>query len=833
MAGQGRAVLDLRVGAIGAEDLRVLSLRGEEALSEPYRFEVELERVDGAELELADLLGQEASLALRWQDGSGRDVHGVADQVTLVGVVGKEELRPRYRVRIVPRLALLSRRGGSRVFQEKAAADVALEVLGDAEVKARLELRASYPPRPYCLQWRETDLAFVSRLLAEEGISFRFEHGSDAHELVAFDAPDAMSDAPGDPLPFRPPSDSARGEDEHVSRLRLSHRVRTDEVALRDYDPLHPELQLDAEARAGDSPSLDAYAYLRAYADAAQLKRLAGTRLESTRVAAHTLEGEAVSLRLVPGTRIEVVECPDPSLDGKLQIIRAVHEAHQVETRGAVGGGTFSYRCRFVAQRAGDPIRPPLPARRPVARGVQSAVVVGPSGEEIHTDAQGRVKIQFQWDRLGKRDDHSSLFVRVAQPWAGPGQGTLQLPRVGQEVLVRFLSGDPDRPLVVGALYHGSHPPPVALPGDKTKSTVRSDSSPGGGGANELRLEDAAGSEEIFAQAQRDLNVVVKNDESRAVGRGSGLAVGGDRTVEVGKDQDLRVDLLDTSGVDGSQTVNVVGDRVTGVALGHQETVGEFKTVNVGAAQVHTTALASAVVVGAAAALNVGGVLAVTVGGIANTAVGGVCARTVGGISTEVVASARDERVDGAMERKVGGDEELEVKGGVSVNVEKDLEEKVDGATGISSVEPAALLGKKVTIQADELCLEVGGDLLVSMKKSGEVTIAASAFTVTADSDLVVKGANVKMEAAGSAGAGAAKVAELASRKAGKGVAKMSLASGDGDALAGVRYKAELPDGSIVEGTTDGAGNAAIPSGKDGDVKVTLPDLDQDTWSTG
>lgn len=832
MAGQGRAVLDLRIGSMDAADLRVLSLRGEEALSEPYRFEVDFERVDGAPIELADLLGQDASLALRWQDGSGRDVHGIADMAALVGIAGVKDLRPRYRVRIVPKLALLSRRGGSRVFQGKTAPAVALAVLQDGGVKARLDLRGSYPAREYCLQWRETDLAFAQRLLGEEGISYRFEHGPDAHELVAFDAPDAFPDAPGDPLPFRPPSDT-EAEEEHVARLSASRRVRTDRVALRDYDELHPELLLDAEARAGDSPSLEAYDYDLFYADAGQLRRLAQSGLESSRVAAHTVEGETNSLRLVPGVRIEVVEHPDPSLDGKLQILRAVHEAQQVETRGAVGGGTFSYRCRFVAQPAGDPIRPPAPPPRPAARGVQSAVVAGPPGEEIHADAHGRIKIQFQWDREGKKDDHASAFVRVAQPWAGPGQGTLRLPRAGQEVLVRFLGGDPDEPLVVGALYHGGHPPPVALPDEKTRSALRSESSPGGGGSNELRFEDAAGDEDLFTHAQRDLVVEVENDESRRVGRDSHLQVDEDREVEVGKDQVLRVGANDRSRVDKGQTLKVLQDRRTTVALGQNETVNGSSSVTVGAAQIHSTVLGSAVTVGLAASLNVGGVLAVTVGGLATVTVTGAMVETVAGSVKEAVDGPREVNVQGACERKVGGDEEIEVKERTAVQVAADLDEKIGGKVEIESKEPADLLAKKFRIQADELCLEVGGKLLVSMKKSGDVTIAPNAFTVKADGDLVVKGANVKMEAAGSGDSGAAKVTELKARKAGKGVSKVALASADGAALAGVRFKAELPDGSVVEGSTDGGGNAAIPSSKEGDVKITLPDLDKDTWSTG
>jgi type VI secretion system secreted protein VgrG len=706
MAKQARAVLDLRIGDIAAADLRVTAVRGEEALSEPYRFEVDFERVDGEPVELADLLGKDASLSLRWQDGSGRDVHGIADLAALTGA----SRRPRYRVRIVPRLALLARGGGNRIFQGKAAPAVVEEVLKKGGVAHRLELRGAYPPREYCLQWRESDLAFASRLLAEEGISFRFEHGPDAHELVLLDAPDAFAEAPGDPLPFRGPRASLESEGENLTGLFASHRLRTDHQVLRDYDELRPELLLDAQARAGDAPSLEAYDYQLAYADSGELGRLAAARLEAGRVAAHTVEGEAVSLRILPGVRIEVVE--HPSLDGKLQVLRAVHEASQAETIAAVGGGTFSYRCRFLAQPAGDPIRPPRPPPRAAARGVQSAVVVGPPGEEIHTDAHGRIKVQLRWDREGKRDDHSSAFVRVAQPWAGPGQGTLRLPRAGQEVLVRFLGGDPDRPLVVGALYHGSHPPPVALPGEKTQSVFRSESSPGGGGANELRLEDAAGAEELYLHAQKNLTIAVENDEEREVGHEAWLSVGKDRKVEVGKDQELRVGAADRAVVEGSQTLTVTRDRIAAVARSHTETVGVAAAVNVGGAQVHTTAFGSAVVVGAAASLAVGGALAVTVGGAATSAVGGASSLQVGGDAVEAVGANRSETVGGPAERKVGGDEEVEVKEGAHLHVEKDLDEKVEGKVEIESVEPAAWLGKKLTVQADELCLEVGDQLL-------------------------------------------------------------------------------------------------------------------------
>jgi type VI secretion system secreted protein VgrG len=305
------------------------------------------------------------------------------------------------------------------------------------------------------------------------------------------------------------------------------------------------------------------------------------------------------------------------------------------------------YRNRFTCVSEDVPYRPERRTRCPVVGGAQTAVVVGPAGEEIHTDVSGRVKVQFHWDREGKRDDRSSCWIRVSQAWAGPGWGALYLPRVGQEVVVEFLEGDPDRPIIVGGVYNGANPPPVDLPGEKTRSTLRSASSPGGDGSNELRFEDAKGQEEVYLHAQRDLNVVVENDASRRVGGNETIAVDKDRARSVGGSQSLQVAKDDTSTITGSQLLTVSGNRTTTVGASHVETVGADQSVSVGGAVAVTVALASAESVGLGKALNVGGAYAINVGGAMNELVAGLKAEEVGGAKIEVVGAKKSETVVG------------------------------------------------------------------------------------------------------------------------------------------------------------------------------------------
>jgi type VI secretion system secreted protein VgrG len=807
---KAHTVLELTAGSLAASDVRVTRVRGREALSEPFLFEVDFEPVSGDPLELADLVGAEAQLVLR-SDASERFVCGLAEAVTLTSVRKK---RARYRLRLVPRLALLGHAADSRIFQSQSVNEIAKAVLDEWGVKHAWDLSASYPKRGYCTQYRETDLAFVSRLLEEEGIGYRFDCAEGEHTMALFDDPGAFPAIPGEAaLPFRDPDRADATGEEHVHATVRSGSLRTGKATLRDFDFVRPGLAILESAKAPKDADLEAYGYHLAYADPGPLKRLAKVRLEEARVAADGTEGRSSSFRLAPGRTFEIEDAPADALGGKLQLLWVVHDASWAE-----GSDSAEYACLFGAQVAGTPWRPPRRTPRSAIPGAQTATVVGPQGEEIHTDRHGRIKVQFHWDRQGKKDEKASCFVRVAQPWAGAGWGASRLPRIGQEVLVRFLEGDPDQPLVAGAVYNGALPPPIALPGDKTQSTLRSDSSPGGGGFNELRFEDAQGSEQVFWHAQHDETIVVENDKRQEVHANEALEVDGDRKRTVGQNQRLSVGADDDTAVSGDQKLAVAAVRKTQTGMSHSEKVSGSQSVTVGRKASVEVGQASAVTVGAAAALTVGGAYLVNVGGVLNIGVGGARLEQVGGARLAAVGAEVDVQVKKKAEAKIGGEDSAAVAGKVEQVTDKDVEEKIDGKGSLGVVEPAALLAKSFQLEAQKkLTIAVGGKVLLEMQSSGQVGLNGKAITVEGSGQITTKGSKIEKTAgSGPPSAGGSPAPKDEKEKPGKAEASFSTAKAEPGADVTLDVKlTDVPDGKKGLVTVHHAASGAlVPGGK-------------------
>lgn len=812
--GAGRIELELSVGGVAAGDVAVTRVEGREGLSEPYAFAVELVPRDGEPLDLDALLGAEAELTLRRNTGEERVVHGECHRIELLGVAAGA---PSYRVELRPRLSRLGSAARSRLFQGKSVPEIVAAVLDEHGVAHRRALGGSYPARELVAQYRETDLALVSRLLEGEGIWWRFEHAPGSHTLVLGDAPGAYAD-PGGELPVVLGGGTA-DETEHLSRLEREVRFAAGAVALRDYDFERPALPLDERAAAGDGPEV--YEPAPATVEGSARER-ARRRLEGLRHGIETYAGEGNGLAVVPGAVVGIEG------RGRVLVVRATHTAEQERSAGSAGERLATYGNAFEGIDAGRPYRPRRTTPLPRIRGIQTARVVGPPGEEIHTDRHGRVKVQLHWDRDGRSDDRSSCWVRTSQAWAGAGMGASFVPRVGQEVVVRFLEGDPDRPLVTGAIFNGENPVPAALPQEKTRATLRTSSSPGGGGYNELTFEDAAGQEDLFLRAQRDERVEVEDGHAARIGANEGIAVSKDRTAAVSGAQTLVVAADDAARVGGMQTLTVAGSRETCTGGSHAERVALAQTVNVGGAQGVTVAVASAVVVGAAATLNVGGAYAINVGGAINEAVAGMKSSQVGGASVEVVGARRDERVAGDRASATGGDAVLDVAGGVELAVGEDGSEAVAGKVAIGATEVAGVaLTADGKLAAERLDLVVGGKLLVSMEKGGAVTFAAKALTIEAK-ELTLKGAKVKKAGTGSERSGKAEVPPLEPGDAFP--VDVSLVDAAGEPVPGAPFRVEFPDGTVREGRLGSDGRARVFGPKGGSVKVSFPRHDGALW---
>ncbi|WP_324709112.1 type VI secretion system Vgr family protein [Pseudomonas citronellolis] len=501
-------------------DLQVLEFHGREALNQPYRFDIELvsERPD---LDLESLLHKGAYLDL----GQGHGIHGQLHRVAQ-GESGKRLTR--YQVSLVPRLAYLAHRHNQRIFQQLTVPQIITRVLEEHGILAdayRFQLGPTvYPPRDYCTQYDESDLHFVQRLCEEEGLHYHFEHSPDGHLLVFGDDQTAFPKL----APVAYQQDSGLVADLPVIK-RFGQRLdtRTARVSRRDYDFEKPRLQLESTARSDSRPDLEDYDYPGRFTDRERGKLLSQRSLERHRADYRQAEGRSDQPSLRSGHFLPLREHPRGEWNDLWLLTEVRHEGKQpqvleesVTSDARDGKDDFQqgYRNRFLATPWDVPYRPPLAHPKPRVLGSQTAVVTGPKGEEIHCDKYGRVKVQFHWDREGQADDKTSCWLRVASSWAGKQYGAIAIPRIGMEVLVTFLEGDPDQPLISGCLYHAEHLPAYELPANKTRSLFKTLSSPGGGGYNELRIEDRKGQEQIYLHAQRDWDENIEHDQKIRVG---------------------------------------------------------------------------------------------------------------------------------------------------------------------------------------------------------------------------------------------------------------------------------------------------------------------------
>ncbi|WP_342376818.1 type VI secretion system tip protein VgrG [Myxococcus stipitatus] len=730
--------------ALGA--LTVVGFEAEESLSKPYAVDVTLTAPALLPLDEKELLGKDALLTVHQGGNSPRWFQGVVSSVVR-WESPKEPERQFCRMTVVPRLWTLRHKRRSRIFQEMSVPDIVRKVLGEASVDHRLALQGTYRKREYCVQYRESDLDFVSRLLEEEGIFYFFEHTPDAHTLCLCDAADSCERIPGAPqLPFREPSEQ-EPDTESIHEFAARTEVQPGAVALRDFNFLRPGMNLTATSSVeGGEGALEVYDYPARYEETGTGNALARIRLEELRVRTQMGKGAGNSRRLLPGMHFDLDEYPVDSLNRSyfLLSVRHVGRQQQVLTFGeTVPEKTVPYRNEFLCIPSDVPYRPRRLTPRPTLSGAQTAIVVGPPNEEIHTDEHGRIKVQFHWDREGRRDDRSSCWIRVGQAWAGPGWGALYLPRIGHEVVVEFIEGDPDRPIVTGSVYNGQNATPIALPDHKTQSTLRSSSSPGEDGFNELRFEDSAGDEQVFLHAQRDFNIVVENDKTQQVGGNETLLVKKDRSRTIQGNQKLEVKKNDDSVIGGNQSLTVVQNRATEVLGNHTEAVTGDQTLHVTGNQSVTVAKNASETVGQTKVVQVRASSSVTVGAALKQVIGGQMSEQVSGAKTETVGGKKAETIQGARTLQVGGSLTEQVDSQRTLKVEKDLLVSVGGRFNHSTKESYTLSAKEISLVADEQFTLKVGSALFQVKKNGDVVIKGAKVELTASGDVIIKGSTI------------------------------------------------------------------------------------------
>jgi len=540
-------------------DLPVVSFRGNECVSSPYEFELDV--LSGSS-SLARQVGQEAKLT--WTVGNVKTHrHGILASVTMIGV---EASSVSYRLKLVPTLAKLDLRSNCRVFQEVSVVDVLGTLLDEHGIDSfRVTTIGGIQPKRYLVQYRETDLEFFQRLLEEEGMFYYFEHNDDDQTLIVADNVDAYQPVPG--RSSRLQYGLAPRGGEQVSEFTLSSVATTETVRLRDYNFEMPSANLDVAKKVPRSDgSAEFYDYPGGYESRSVGQGRVRQRLDSRRVLALSAVAATNSPRLAPGRTFRLTGHGHKPANAEYVVIKVVHEATR---RSRVGEALYRNTTECIGAKV--PYRSVGRHPRLIMQGPQTATVVGPVGEEIHVDAFGRVKVQFHWDRAGQYNENSSAWIRVAQTSAGNGWGSLAIPRVGHEVIVDFIDGDPDRPVIVGSLYNGINRPPAALPDDKTQTVLRTQTSPGGGGSNELLFDDATGDELVALRSQKDLTLEVANDVSQSIGGDSTLAVEHNSVQTIGDSFSLSVGSdfeLATVG-DSMHTVGGCSELGTGTDLTH------------------------------------------------------------------------------------------------------------------------------------------------------------------------------------------------------------------------------------------------------------------------
>ena len=488
----------------------VLAFKDEEAISEPFSFDIELVS-ERASLDLDALLHQPAWLSFSPRHG----IHGQIERITRAST-GKRLTH--YSLTLVPRLAYLAHRTNHRIFQRLTVQQIIGQVLkehgifNDAYVFAGF---SDYPARDYCVQYGESDLHFIQRLCFEEGFHYYFKHASDSHVLVFGDKQQAFTPLKA-PTPYVPGSGMV-AQGPAVNDFQMSLHACTNSTFTRDYDFEKAGRTLEA---ASHSPSrmrpLERYSYPGHFTHEQEGKRHSLRALERHQSRHCVVSGKSDQPALLSGHFLTLSEHPTAAHNGQWLLTRVRHEGHQPqvleEVASAAGEGFQGYRNTFEGTPEIASFRAPRVYEKPPIYGSQTARVTGPAGEEIHCDAYGRVRVKFHWDRSPDTDARSSCWLRVSSSWAGERYGSVTVPRVGMEVLVGFVNGDPDCPIISGCLANSLNPLPLDLPANKTQSVFRSRSTPGGKGYNELRIEDRKDQELIYLHAQRDLEQHIKHD---------------------------------------------------------------------------------------------------------------------------------------------------------------------------------------------------------------------------------------------------------------------------------------------------------------------------------
>ncbi|WP_083607912.1 type VI secretion system Vgr family protein [Thalassospira sp. TSL5-1] len=574
-------------GAVG--DFSVVGFEARETINAPFEISINLASTDPA-IDLHSLIDAPGCLGIYNKYDEVRYLHGIVTEVER----GDSGIRRTfYSVTLRPTLSRLDHGSDSRIWQTKTVPEIVSEVFKEYSITdVEWRLNGQHSPREYCTQYRETHRAFIERLLSEEGIFYYFEHSENSHKLILTDAPLATPMLPNaGKIEYNSrPGGQNRGS--WISAFSQREKLRSSRYEMNDYTFKNPPANQRRNQAAQENNGLQGdyalYDYPGRYKDPRVGSDFTKHRIESVRVDATTGHGQTSNIQLCPGYHFELTGHDDASANGRHRILSVQHSGTQsAALEEDAGSGATTYKASFTTMPGHLPYRAPL-AQKPLVDGPQIAHVTGPEGEEIYCDEFGRIKVWFPWDRHGEKNENSSCWIRVSQNWAGGAWGHMAIPRIGHEVIVDYLEGDPDQPIVTGRTYHATNRPPYGLPENKTRMTIKSQTHKGEG-YNEFRFEDEAGREEVFMHAQKDHNTIIENNETHQIGNDRSKTVAHDQSESIGNDKTINVKNDHTENIGNDMTYSVGRNQQEKYGKDHVHTVGNIHKQSIYADHLYET----------------------------------------------------------------------------------------------------------------------------------------------------------------------------------------------------------------------------------------------------
>jgi type VI secretion system secreted protein VgrG len=715
------------------EDLLFHGMHAREELSRLSEYQIDLLSKKG-DINLDDILGKIVTVKLALPDDSVRFFNGYVTRFAQGGKLGRYH---RYSASVKPWLWFLTRTADCRIFQEMRVPDILSAVFSDhATADFKLELTQTYRQWTYCVQYRETDFNFVSRLMEEEGIYYYFRH-TDGHDTLVLTDSSSKHTPCYWKLPFIAPEHLARADIEHVSRWDFAREIQPGVFVHDDYDLERPSVELKTQkvlARSYTPSDYEVYDYPGHYLQKPEGEQYASVRIDEFGSQFELANAATNARNVAVGHLLTLDGCPRADQNCEHLVVASSHDLEFSGYEGMPEGGGASYQCSFAAMTTKQQFRPKRITPKPFVQGPQTAVVVGPAGDEIYTDNYGRVKVQFHWDRVGNKDENSSCWIRVSHPWAGKGWGSVSTPRIGQEVIVDFLEGDPDQPIITGRVYNAECQPPFGFPAGAVISGIKSQTHKGAG-YNEVSCDDTAGKERVTIHGQYDMNTTVEHDQATTVHNNrtdvidvdDSETVGANQTLHVVGNQTITIDANRQESVGGTETITITGHRSETVNGGEDVTVNGGRTHSVSGVQSTTISLAEMHSVGAGRmhnigageAISVGGAQAVNVGAVQTVTVGGAQVVSVGGIQTVKVGGAHKLSAAAIQQTSTG---QFKVKAGGKAMIEAPtIILKAGGSQIIMNSSGITIKGSKINIKANgNVALKAGGTVKVKGSNVGE-----------------------------------------------------------------------------------------------------------------